>query len=73
MVLICIVPTPHLLGRALTSSHRLSAFLEYTSGFEFAKAGFVSLAGKLDCLLYMMLSYFYDPSMCICLRISLKK
>ena len=33
-------------GRAFTSSHRLSAFLEYIGGFEFAKAGFASLAGK---------------------------
>ena len=46
MDLICIVPRPHLLGRALTSSHRLSAFLEYIGGFEFAKAGSISLAGK---------------------------
>ena len=33
-------------GRALTSSHRLSAFLEYIGGFEFIKVGFASLAGK---------------------------
>ena len=74
MDLICTVPTPHLLGPA-TWARRLSPFLVYILRNLSKSAGFVSLAGEALSLLYLMLPYFYDPSMFIYrfIRISWKK
>ena len=68
MDLICIVPRPRLLDRALIwpgyfGALFLGLFGLYPSSLS-KSVGFVSLSGKASLVPYhLMLSYFYDPSM----------
>ena len=70
----CTVPTPHFLGRTLIwpgyfGEHILGLFGLHPSSL-FKSAGFASLSGKALFVLYLLLSYYYNPGMFIFFRSS---